>query len=305
VNLGRGKVQGGVFGFDVHSIVPFRSLRRPIGAEPLEVVVEPLAGTTAKDDLLVEIQQPGFLARIYKGDQTFWLWVASVGWFHIDPRTPRITMPPDLDPVVGEELLLGMPMLLCFLHRGDASLHAAAIEVAGRAILLVGPQGRGKSTLAAGFARRGYRVLSEDLACIRPGPSPSVIPGPATLRLRNDVAAHITGEFGRLDNSRRDRTRYALRADQRGDCQPVPIRAVVVLGEAATEPRLDPVKPMVALPDLWQASVHLTRRHDRLCFECLTDLVEAVPIFELRRPLTIDELDATIDCILAGLSESL
>jgi hypothetical protein len=253
----------------------------------------------AKHKLVVEIDQPDFLARIYHDGATYRLWVRGVGWFDIDPRIPRVVVPAAAASVEREELLWGVPALLCFLHRGDSSLHAAAIEVAGEAILLVAPQAHGKSTLAASFARRGYRVLSEDLTCIRLEPRPSVIPGPAALRLRNDVAQDLDVVFGSRLSGRHDRTRYAL--ERRGDCRPVPIRAVVFLRPSDKNIWLEPIEPMRSLPDLWQSSFRLTRDHERRCFESVAVLANELPILNLHRPLRIDALNPTVDHLLAEL----
>ena len=46
------------------------------------------------------------------------------------------------------------------------TLHAAAVEHAGRALLLVGPAGAGKTTLALALARSGNRLLADDFAPI-------------------------------------------------------------------------------------------------------------------------------------------
>jgi HprK-related kinase A len=45
-------------------------------------------------------------------------------------------------------------------------VHAAAIERGGRALILPGPPGSGKSTLCAGLVYRGWRLLSDELALI-------------------------------------------------------------------------------------------------------------------------------------------
>src|SRR2546423_11656048 len=47
-------------------------------------------------------------------------------------------------------------------------VHAAVLEQGGRALLLQGPPGCGKSTLCAGLASRGWRLLSDELALIDP-----------------------------------------------------------------------------------------------------------------------------------------
>jgi hypothetical protein len=301
-NVEPGEVRGAVFGFDVRSPFSFKMLRAASGLPQLEVVAQQqLNAIGVEHRLVAEIVQPGFLARIYHDGRTYRLWVERFGWFDIDPRIPRVAAPVDVDPDVREELLWGVPALLCFLHRGDVSLHAAAIEIGGEAIVVVGPQAHGKSTLAAGFAQQGYRILSEDLACIRLEPQPAVIPGPATLRLRNDVADDLEVGVGRRLSGRNDRTRYALFGGSSDDCRPVPIRAVLALRRSEGEPRLEAVLPMRALPDLWQTSFRITRDHDRRCFGRIAELAHAVPVFNLHRPLRIEALGATVSHIVSRL----
>ncbi len=45
-------------------------------------------------------------------------------------------------------------------------IHAAALEMNGRAVLLPAPPGSGKSTLCAGLLHRGWRLLSDELALL-------------------------------------------------------------------------------------------------------------------------------------------
>jgi len=47
--------------------------------------------------------------------------------------------------------------------------HSAVVERGGRALLLPGSTGSGKSTLCAALVERGWRLLSDEFALIRPG----------------------------------------------------------------------------------------------------------------------------------------
>jgi hypothetical protein len=58
-----------------------------------------------------------------------------------------------LGPVLGWVLRL----------RGITCMHASALEVGGKALLLVGAEGAGKSTTASGLLRAGHAVLSDDV----------------------------------------------------------------------------------------------------------------------------------------------
>ena len=53
-----------------------------------------------------------------------------------------------------------LPRILA--HEGRLVLHGAAIRVGGRAIVILGDSGRGKSTLAASFAQAGFALLGDD-----------------------------------------------------------------------------------------------------------------------------------------------
>lgn len=64
--------------------------------------------------------------------------------------------------------LSGPVMGFTLQRRGWICLHASVVAVNGAAVAFLGPQGSGKSTTAAAFARLGYPVLSDDLAVFDP-----------------------------------------------------------------------------------------------------------------------------------------
>jgi hypothetical protein len=51
--------------------------------------------------------------------------------------------------------------------RGVICLHASAVQCLGRAVVLVGPGGAGKSTSAAALALRGHAVISDDVVALK------------------------------------------------------------------------------------------------------------------------------------------
>jgi HprK-related kinase A len=63
-------------------------------------------------------------------------------------------------------------------------LHSAVLEKNGRGLLLPGLPGAGKSTLCAALALRGWRLLSDELAMMRPGCT-ELIPLPRPIGLKN------------------------------------------------------------------------------------------------------------------------
>jgi HprK-related kinase A len=63
-------------------------------------------------------------------------------------------------------------------------IHAAVVERGGRALILPGVTGAGKSTLCAGLAHRGWRLLSDEFALIRPAEG-ALDPWPRPISLKN------------------------------------------------------------------------------------------------------------------------
>lgn len=75
---------------------------------------------------------------------------------------PDVNTNPDM-----HNVMMRGAVISALLHqRGLWPIHASAIESPQGAVLFVGDSGAGKSTVAASFYRRGYRVLSDDLCAI-------------------------------------------------------------------------------------------------------------------------------------------
>jgi hypothetical protein len=208
-------------------------------------------------------------------------------------------MPPGHDQILREQRLWGIPAALCFMHRGDVPLHAAAVEIGEGAVVLAAPRKHGKTTLALAFHRRGYRVLSEDLACCRLAPVPAVLPGPALMRVRPDVYDGHAPAGMHVVALRPDRVYLATDEDRRGSAAPVPIIAVVFLREASHRIAIAPTTPSTAITDLWALSFRLPSHvGSAQKFNQLTRLADALPIWNLYRPLRLDALEATVERVL-------
>ncbi|MDR7483319.1 MAG: hypothetical protein QN203_12535 [Armatimonadota bacterium] len=291
---------GTCYGFQVASTLPFAYLRDGTGI-PLEVTCDapPAFGPAAR--LLREWPaRPGrtLLARLYQEGGRYFFWIETEEVFVVDPAVPRIVVP-EADPIRREDILWGTPASLCLLHQGHLPLHAAAVEVDGGAILLAAPGGFGKTTLAAAFYAAGYRVLSEDVTCITTQAPPSVIPGPASLRLRPDVIDYL--HLPRAEVVRRSDVRVSLALDpsSRGRCDPVPLRAVAFL-RVAPEIAMTRVKATDAIADLWVLSQsHPDDAALARCFAHVVDLARDVPVWNVYRPLRFDALADTVGTILS------
>lgn len=179
-------------GFQIRSSCTFRFLRRGGGTDILDVLQSDEPLSTSEGNLLFEwtLTDPDtdVTARLYAADGLFHFWTSDAGWYRVDPRTRRIEMSDHSDAIRREQRLWGLPTVLCATERGDFALHAAAVEAApGAAILLAAPRQFGKTTLALACHSHGHRLLSEDTACCSVSADPVVFPGPASIRLRPDT----------------------------------------------------------------------------------------------------------------------
>lgn len=116
--------------------------------------------------------------------------------------------------------------------RGLIPLHACAVEIDGRAVLIAGTAGAGKSSLMAGLLARGAALLSDDLTAIEiVGGIAAALPGRTTIRLGDAVAAWTPGERF-AEPSAETRGKHVIRPTVRTDAPRLPIAALLALDEA-------------------------------------------------------------------------
>jgi hypothetical protein len=107
-------------------------------------------------------------------------------------RWIEIRRTPTLSPLMLVRPAFGQALAFLLRARGRLLIHAAGVEVAGRAILIVGAGGQGKSTLIFELIRQGCRFLSDDMALPDlSGPDPTVHAGHGVVKLMPDSLANF------------------------------------------------------------------------------------------------------------------
>jgi hypothetical protein len=238
-------------------------------------------------------------ARLFEdGAGRYRLWVQDVGWYEVDVPGRSVVVPQDADPLRREQRLWGVPVLLLRGGDDEVPLHASAVEVDGRALVFVAPGRFGKTTLAAAFHVAGHRLLTEDLAMVTGGASPGVLPGPPVLRLRPDVAARLVVPDSQVLREDPDRTYMLLYHGRRGSADVVPLAGVVFLHLQDGPARLERASAAARLPELWATSFSF--RADRAAlFGRLAAVADRVPMWDLRRTPTFEDLPAVVDLLTA------
>lgn len=198
---------------------------------------------------------------------------------------------PGLGEATGQHLWLNQVRPLALGLQGAMVFHGAAVEIAGRASAFLAASGRGKSTLAAGFATRGNPFLTDDCLVIEPTPGGyAVEPSHPSVRLCDDSRAALLSPDApaAAPVSYSSKGRFPASTDLAFRDRPCPLRAVYVLGEgAAAVPVIEPVRGGETVA-AWVSHSFLLDINDRGLlarhFDRIAALARIVPCFRLDYP---------------------
>lgn len=184
--------------------------------------------------------------------------------------------------------LLGPVMGFTLLLRGFISLHACAIAVNDRSIAIMGPAGSGKSTTAAAFAERGYRILAEDVVTLRDrGTEFLVQPGYPSIRLWPSSVEALYGSGVSLPKLTPtwDKCYLDLTQDKyEFQTAPLPLAAIFLLTERTDDPAapfvqdLSPAEKLISLIANTYAAYLMDREMRGREFRFLHRVLNAVPV---------------------------
>ena len=208
--------------------------------------------------------------------------------------------------------LLGTVMGFVLRRRGLCCLHGGAVDVGGRAVVLVGPSGTGKSSTVAALSDRGHRVLTDDIAVVEPAHGgyhvrssyPSIRLREAYVAATPGAAEGVTRLWSGGDRPRPTRLVSDLSTGVgRFQPEPLPLQAVVTLGPRGacdTEPRSLRVPPVAGTLTLL-ANTHLgfvlSRSEREREWALLDQVARAVPVYRLIRPDSLGALPQICDLI--------
>ena len=294
-----------VFGLRLGATHRLPGLTPTAGGAPWDVVVRlgahppgldqatPTAAPLYVSEDSDEVGNPLLVVR--RVGRFFWLQYADGTEFVMDHRGTEIWVrwlePWTVDDAVT--YLVGPVLAFALRRRGVTCLHASAVALGGeRAVALVGPAGAGKSTLAAGFARRGHPGLSDDVVALdHDGGRFRICPGPPRIRLWPDS---VTALYGAPDALPRltptwDKRFLDLRESAGHPPLPLPLAAIYVLTEGGPVAApvgvesLSMIESLLALVANTSTNYLLDEALRGQEFECLSEVVRSVPVRRLVR----------------------
>jgi hypothetical protein len=210
--------------------------------------------------------------------------------------------------------LAGSVLGLALRARGDLAIHASAVVIDGRALLVAGSHGCGKSTTAAAFGTRGYDVLADDVVRLARSDEHWIAhPYTSMLRLWPDSEQHVLGTCDNLPRIVPSWEKRALHPGAHGvswASRPAPLGWVVVLGGPGAATVTVCVAALPAREALLALSANSSAAHAIGAdvrareFEQVATLVRTVPCATIESAPPSRSLDATVDAILAWVART-
>jgi hypothetical protein len=216
---------------------------------------------------------------------------------------------PELD--IRSYLMGNLFAVLCH-QRGLLPLHASAIATPRGAVAFLGASGAGKSSIAAFLARRGHRILADDICLVDPAAprDQRVLPMAPWLKLWSatlDAMGESSRGLSRIFSDD-EKYRYVLQQPE----APTPLAELILLERAedqaedqaeASFEALAPVHALHAVLDFTYQSwlVRATGRIDRYFLRC-GQALDGVRVTRMRRPWGFEAMDATLEALETHLA---
>jgi hypothetical protein len=209
----------------------------------------------------------------------------------------RFEPDPGAEPRDVEKIVQGSGQLLLRHLQGKLALHGAAVEIDGRAVVLLGESSDGKSTLAASLCRRPcVKFLADDAVALElTADTYSVVP----LERNHWLEASAREALGHEADPCATKEPVSAREVGSGGA---PLVGFVELsfGDVAS-PTVRPRRGLSALAKLMPQIVRFVidePDYQRRELDAIIQLVDRVPMASLERPRRLDQLEATTDLVI-------
>ena len=235
---------------------------------------------TRRGGLAVSRGALGLCLRTVTGDLA---WLSDCSKRHDQPQIASLQRAAGVSRVQFERVLCNVLLPNVLATQGHRMLHAAAVIVAGKAVLFCGDSGAGKSTLAAGFSTLGFDVLSDDVLRLARGSDGhwSAFPSYPGLHLRPETFLEVPAGAA----ARRGKQWVPLSVNHKPR-EGVPVAAMYGLArQLRVAPSISPMGGVSAL-EQWMRALFMDgvprERRAPEAFDAALSLARHVPTFGLR-----------------------
>jgi hypothetical protein len=250
--------------------------------------------------------------EFYRTDTSYVLRFPALADFEVSSngRTVFCNPAPNISEETIRHLYLNQVLPLALSKLGKLVFHGSAVEVAGAAVACVAESGKGKSTLAASFARGGFRFLTDDGLVVEAcGNGYQAMPSHPSIRLWAD-----SEEALKLENVKKapplsytSKSRFLSGPDIVFCDQPRPLRRVYFLGDGSADAiRIDPMSAPQALVEWVKHSFLMDIEKRSLLashFDQVAKLANQPIHFRLDYPRRFEDLASVRQAIVEHINE--
>lgn len=208
-------------------------------------------------------------------------------------------------------LFLTGSVLTGILHqRGYFPIHACVIEIEGKAVAFSGQSGAGKSTIAAAFAKRGFRILSDDVCAVKLSEgAPVVYPASPQIKLLQNTLEQFEMSYKDLPEVGDERRKYRYMDSASFHEEPLILSCIYLIRKVPKEEiEIWPLEGVEKFKELVMAThkrnILKGQRDHSMQFEACQFLSRHVDVKKLKHTRKLDQLNFVIDAVLEDLAES-
>lgn len=240
----------------------------------------------------------------------YFLEIEGVGRFWVE-HGRRVLVEP-APGVAGSELgafILGTILGVLCHQRGLLPIHASAVNINGRAVLVAGDSGAGKSTLAAALGECGHALVADDIVAITP--DGLVLPAFPQRKLCSDVLEALALDNSGLLPNRPGQPKYRVPALAGFTAAPLPPSSIYILDRAMPGQPCEIVRQDAMASVAWlnkmiyRRGIGMKIRTPQATLRTIARLLQAAPVhllsFESGRPLSnLGELAGRVEAHALG-----
>lgn len=222
-------------------------------------------------------------------DGSFLLALENVGRFRVESgKHVRVEPAPNVHEPELRTFLLGSVLGVLCHQRGLLPIHASAVRIDGRAVLIAGVSGAGKSTLAAALGARGHALIADDVAAVSPrNAGLQIMPAFPQRKLALDALEALGLEHAGLVTNRPGVPKYHVPLREGFDFSPVQPAAIYILSNAAPG-RVGEFEPHSVVQSMalinrmiYRRGIGLRIQSSSAIFSAVTALAKAAPLHTL------------------------
>lgn len=214
-----------------------------------------------------------------------------------DPREIRI-------------FLLGVCFSILMVNRGIAPMHASGVMIDGKAYIIVGDCGAGKSTLGAAFRKAGYKLISDDIVglSIDSNNKLTAYPGYPQQKLWQQSLDYLNMEAAHFDQILDNYAKFAVPFRDQFVKDPLPLAGIFEL-EKADIPQIA-MRPLKSLERVQLIRYHLflgkvlnELSKEQWLLNLAAKTALAIPFYQLKRPVNGFTAPELVDQIINTVRE--